>query len=156
MHMAHAHAQVEAKPPCYLINPQTWRRFSWDLLISLLIVLTTVETPFTTAFLLVPSSSNYSIPEGGVVLGGATGPISAVSEWHKTTIFTIDCVMLVDVASNFFTGFVDREAGLVMDHRRIVQHYVRRLRPRRACHMHMHIPHETCTCTCTGAPAGPS
>lgn len=112
---AHSLLWEEAEPeraPWYLMHPLTWRRFVWDFLISLLIFLTILETPFAVAFLLVPN------PRDDL-------PLSAVADWHKTVNLCIDSVMLFDVILSFFTGYVDGEGYVVMDHRRIVKRYLK-------------------------------
>jgi len=64
----------------------------WDMIISLAILYSAVEIPFTTAFLRVPPTSMQVLD------------------------VLIDAVLLTDVVVCFFTGYVDQDDQVSMEH----------------------------------------
>ena len=86
----------------YILHPLTWKRLAWDLMMAALIAFTTIETPFAIAFL---DYETHSV--------------------HRALNYSIDSIMLCDVALSFFSGYVDEDEQIVLNHRRIVKHYTR-------------------------------
>ena len=91
------------RPAWWIWHPLAWSRFCWDCLAALLILISTIETPFTIAFL---STTDLSIG-------------------HRIFNYAIDGFMMLDVVSNFFTGFVDEDERVCMDQKLIAKRYVK-------------------------------
>ena len=87
----------------YIWHPLSWSRFCWDCILAILILVSTIETPFSIAFL---STSDFTVG-------------------HRIFIYSIDGIMLLDVVSNFFSGYVDDDERVVMDHKKIVKRYLK-------------------------------
>ena len=85
----------------FVINPLSRYRMFWDLCISLCILYSAIEIPFTTAFL----------PQPPLLM--------------RVLDILIDSVLLSDVIVCFFTGYVDQDDVITMDHAKVVNHYLR-------------------------------
>ena len=82
-----------------VIDPLSHRRMVWELAVSALIVWSAIEIPFSVAFL-------------------DTTPVLDVVDG------VIDSVMVVDVFSTFFVGYVDEDDQVTFDRRAIARHYL--------------------------------
>ena len=82
-----------------LIHPQNWKHAAWDLIMSGLIVMTVVTMPLTLAWEEINLQLQY-------------------------LNFATDILFMCDVVKNFFTGYVDDNESIVMDHRLVAKNYI--------------------------------
>ena len=82
----------------WLIHPQDWKHASWDIVVSLLIMITVVTMPLSLGW----ECINASLFEVNLV---------------------IDTLFLLDVIKNFMTGYIDDNESVVMDHNLVWWNY---------------------------------
>ncbi|GBG27007.1 Potassium/sodium hyperpolarization-activated cyclic nucleotide-gated channel 4 [Hondaea fermentalgiana] len=87
------------EPSRWIVHPFSTFHVSWDLIISAVLVITLVTLPLSLAF------ENFN---------------DAVSGFN----LTVDIFFCLDIAKNFFTGYVDIDGVTHLEHRDIVRHYL--------------------------------
>ena len=84
----------------WMINPTDWRHASWDILVSILIMVTVVTMPLTIAW-------------------------EEMNDRFFVMNVTFDFMFLIDVVKNFCTGFIDENDAIIMDNSIVCSNYLK-------------------------------
>ena len=82
-----------------LIHPHDWKHASWDVLMSMLIMITVITMPLSLGW--------ECLNERLFILNSC-----------------VDGLFLLDVAKNFNTGYIDENESIVMDRQRVILNYM--------------------------------
>ena len=97
-HKRHAESNVVGKD-WWLIHPHDWRHASWDVLVSILILITVITMPLSLGW-------------------------EEISEDLNGMNLIIDILFMVDVVKNFVTGYIDENEFIVLDKRAVIRNYL--------------------------------